>query len=98
MITKNSGNEFSSPLNRKILENIRHDIIWSIIGLMVVCGLVEFMAALHYKQIGLFLAAVILITGVLGSVKLPLFTCAGRSMSLNVTLIVQSSVSIVFSS
>ena len=61
------------------LEDIRHDIISSIIGLMVFAAWLNLWAALHYEQAGYFWAMVILIAGVLGSVRL-------RSSHLRVTL------------
>ncbi|HLO17505.1 MAG TPA: ATP-binding protein [Anaerolineales bacterium] len=68
------------------LEDIRHDIISSILALMVFIAWLHLWAALHYRQPGYFWAMVILIAGVLGSAKLRSSHTRGALYIINVSL------------
>src|SRR5512142_1705057 len=70
MITKNFWQRnFTTPQSDN-LEDIRHDIISSILALMLFIAWLNLWAALHYRRPGYLWATVILIAGVLGSAKL----------------------------
>ena len=87
MITKKFWQRIFVTTESENLENIRHDIISSIIGLMAFVAWLNLWAALHYRQLGYFWATIILIAGVLGSVKLRSFHLRGALYVINVTLI-----------
>jgi signal transduction histidine kinase/CheY-like chemotaxis protein len=52
------------------LDDIRRDIVSSIVAMMLFVGWVALWAALHYRQLGYFLAASMLVAGALGSARL----------------------------
>ena len=69
------------------LEDIRHDIITSILLLMGFVAWLNSWAALHYRQIGYFLATVILGGGILVSAKLRTSHSRVALYVINITLI-----------
>jgi len=69
------------------LEDIRHEIISSILAMMGVVAWLNLWAALHYRQIGYFWGTVILILGILGGSKLRTSHLRGSLYIINVTLI-----------
>ena len=68
------------------LEDIRHGVISSLLALMLFVAWLNLWAALHYRQAGYFWATVILIAGVLSSVKLRSSHLRGALYIINVTL------------
>ncbi|HEX2993750.1 MAG TPA: ATP-binding protein [Anaerolineales bacterium] len=68
------------------LEDIRRDIIASILVLMMFVAWLNLWAALHYRQAGYFWATVILIAGILSSAKLRSFHVRGALYIINISL------------
>jgi hypothetical protein len=87
MMTKNFLQRLFMPTESDDLEDIRHDIISSIVALMVFAAWLNLWASLHYRQSGFFCASVILIAGALGSAKLRSHHLRISLYIINVTLI-----------
>jgi signal transduction histidine kinase/DNA-binding response OmpR family regulator len=87
MTTKTFWQRIFTTTESENLEDIRHDIISSILALMVFVAWLTLWAALHYKQPGYFWATVILISGVYGSAKLRSSHLHGALYVINMTLI-----------
>src|SRR6266508_3348979 len=69
------------------LDDIRYEIISSILALMVFVAWLNLWASLHYKQPGFFWATVILVAGALASGKLRSSHLHGALYIINATLI-----------
>ena len=69
------------------LEDIRRDIITSILALMGVIAWLTLWAALHYKQSGYFWATVVLIAGILGGIRLRAFHSRAALYVINISFI-----------
>src|ERR1051325_176065 len=87
MLTKGFWQRIFITAESDDLEDIHHDIISSILALMVFVAWLNLWAALHYRQPGYFWATVILVAGALGSARVRSAHERGALYIIIVTLI-----------
>lgn len=86
MLTKNFWQRISTVAASDNLEDIRHGVISSLLVVMGFVAWLTLWATLHYRQSGYFWATVILITGIVGGLKLRSSHLRGALYLINITL------------